>query len=123
MRPCLSNAQVWFTGAMVQDFLNAAINLRLALLELPTTASDNEDLDLVEPLLARQRELSRRLSDRLCPADQRIQDFLDDYLADVEVSPQLPRQTLILDQAGLARGLSLPCDGDEFHSDVLASYR
>ncbi len=123
MRPCLSNAQVWFTGAMVQDSLNAAINLRLALLELPTTASDNEDLDLVEPLLARQRELSRRLSDRLCPADQRIQDFLDDYLADVEVSPQLPRQTLILDQAGLARGLSLPCDGDEFHSDVVASYR
>lgn len=108
---------------MVQDPLNAAINLRLALLELPSTASNNDDLALVEPLLARQRELSRRLSDRLCPADQRIQDFLDDYFSDVDTQPQLPRQTLILDQAGLARGLSLPADGDEFHSNIVASYR
>lgn len=108
---------------MVQDPLNAAINLRLALLELPSTASDNDDLALVEPLLARQRELSRRLSDRLSPVDQRIQDFLDDYFSDVDTKPQLPRQTLILDQAGLARGLSLPADGDEFHSNIVSSFR
>lgn len=108
---------------MANETLNAAINLRLALLELPRTADDDGEIGLVEPLLARQRELSRRLAHRLCPADQRIQDFLDDYLADASVQPQLPHQTLILDQAGLARGLSLPSDGDEFHSPLLSSYR
>ncbi len=108
---------------MGTENLNAAINLRLALLELPRSESGDGEIGLVEPLLARQRELSRRLSDRLCPADQRIQDFLDDYLADASVQPQLPRTTLILDQAGLARGLSLPADGDEFHSPLLSSYR
>ncbi len=108
---------------MGNENLTAAINLRLALLELPRPTTGDGEIGLVEPLLARQRELSRRLSDRLCPADQRIQDFLDDYLADSPVKPQLPRQTLILDQAGLARGLSLPADGDEFRSPLLASYR
>ena len=108
---------------MSADTLNAAINLRLALLELPRAEAEDGKIELVEPLLARQRELSRRLADRLCPVDQRIQDFLDDYLADVDVKPRLPKQTLILDQAGLARGLSLPADGDEFHSPLLSSYR
>jgi len=108
---------------MSADNLNAAINLRLALLELPRAEAEDGEIELVEPLLARQRELSRRLADRLCPVDQRIQDFLDDYLADVDVKPSLPKQTLILDQAGLARGLSLPADGDEFHSPLLSSYR
>lgn len=97
--------------------------MRLALLELPRPDEDAGEIGLVEPLLARQRELSRRLSGRLCPADQRIQDFLDDYLADAITQPKLPRGTLILDQPGLARGLSLPVDGDEFHSELLSSYR
>ncbi|GAA2182390.1 hypothetical protein GCM10009785_21500 [Brooklawnia cerclae] len=108
---------------MASDTLNAAINLRLALLELPRPAETESGIGLVEPLLARQRELSRRLSDRLSPADQRIQDFLDDYLEGAVARPQLPKQTLILDHAGLARGLSLPADGDEFHSALLSSYR
>ncbi len=114
---------IWKDNDMSADNLNAAINLRLALLELPRAEAEDGEIELVEPLLARQRELSRRLADRLCPVDQRIQDFLDDYLADVDVKPSLPKQTLILDQAGLARGLSLPADGDEFHSPLLSSYR
>lgn len=102
----------------------AAINLRLALLGLPRaeTADTIED-DLVGPILARQRELSRRLGERHCAADARIQAFLDDYLADEDVHPQLPRRTLVLDEPGLARALSLPHDGDEFVSERLASYR
>ena len=75
------------------------------------------------PILARQRELSRRLSDRLCAADRRIQAFLDDYLADTGERPQLPRRTLVLDEPGLARDLSLPFDGDDFSSPLLSSYR
>src|SRR6478752_5621195 len=71
----------------------------------------------------RQRELSRRLSDRLCAADHRIQAFLNDYLADTGEQPQLPRRTLVLDEPGLARELSLPFDGDDFSSPLLSSYR
>ncbi|MBS1230475.1 MAG: PPi-type phosphoenolpyruvate carboxykinase [Proteobacteria bacterium] len=105
--------------------LNAAINLRLALLGLPLAAGAEEApiTRLMAPILARQRELSRRLSDRLCPADTRIQSFLKEYLADVGPAPQLPGRSLVLDQAGLARAMSLPAAGDFFKSPLLSSYR
>lgn len=104
---------------------NPAINLRLAQLGLPLPEGfeDSEAARLTHPILARQRELSRRLSDRLCAADGRIQAFLDDYLADTGERPQLPRRTLVLDEPGLARELSLPFDGDSFTSPLLSSYR
>ncbi len=104
---------------------NAAINLRLAQLGLPLPEGfeQTESAQLAGPIIARQRELSRRLADRLCAADGRIQDFLDDYLADVGEVPQLPRRTFVLDEAGFARDLSLPFDGDHFSSPLLASYR
>ncbi|WP_040162419.1 hypothetical protein [Nigerium massiliense] len=105
--------------------VNSAINLRLALLgqPLPADVENSPSAQLVAPILARQREQNRRLADRLSPVDQRIQSFLDSYLGEAESTPQLPRRTLVLDQAGLARGLSLPQDGDEFSSDLLSSYR
>ena len=104
---------------------NAAINLRLAQLGLPLPEGyeDTESARLARPILARQRELSRRLSDRLCAADGRIQAFLDDYLADTGEQPQLPHRTLVLDEPGLAREMSLPLDGDSFTSPLLSSYR
>ncbi|MGB7964583.1 MAG: hypothetical protein WCF12_16695, partial [Propionicimonas sp.] len=105
---------------------NAAINLRLAQLGLPLPEGfdDTEAAKLARPILARQRELSRRLADRLCAADGRIQAFLDDYLSDTgEAPPNLPRRTFVLDEAGLARALSLPFDGDTFTSPLLSSYR
>lgn len=105
--------------------LNAAILLRLSLIgqPLPTSNVGGVGHRLVDPLLARQRELGRLLEHRLCPADERVQAFLDGYLHDTSVQPSIPRRTLILDQPGLARGLSLPYDSDEFHSPWLASYR
>ncbi|HEY5248451.1 MAG TPA: hypothetical protein VIJ15_08400, partial [Dermatophilaceae bacterium] len=104
---------------------NAAINLRLAQLGLPLPEGfeDTESARLARPILARQRELSRRLADRLCAADGRIQAFLDDYLAETGEGPQLPRRTLVLDEPGLARDLSLPFDGDSFTSSLMSSYR
>ncbi|MDO5083151.1 MAG: hypothetical protein Q4D89_07100 [Arachnia propionica] len=103
----------------------AAINLRLRLLDLPVPASswDETAAELVRPLLARQRELNRRLSHRLPAVDGRIQTFLDSYLEGTGTSPQLPRQTFVLDQPGLARVLSLPLGGDTFASEYLTSYR
>lgn len=111
--------------SLSQEDLHAAINLRLALLDLPLSEGDRGGAisSLVSPILARQRELSRRLSDRLCATDTRIQNFLKEYLADTGAAPSLPRRTLVLDQAGLARGLSLPHDADCFKSPLLSSYR
>jgi len=106
-------------------FEHAAINLRLAQIgqPVPISLQDSASGRLVAPILARQRELSRRLADRLCAADGRIQAWLDGYLADTGISPQLPRRTLVLDEPGLARELSLPYDADEFTSPLLSSYR
>ena len=113
------------TQSRVPFIQNAALNLRLAQLGLPLPEGfeDTESARLARPILARQRELSRRLSDRLCAADGRIQAFLDDYLAETGERPQLPRRTLVLDELGLARDLSLPFDGDSFTSPLMSSYR
>ena len=103
----------------------AAINLRLGLLglPLPSEGAAGRAVELVRPILARQRELNRRLQHRLPAVDTRIQTFLDSYLDGTGAEPQLPRQTLVLDQPGLAREMSLPVDGDTFTSDLLTSYR
>ncbi len=104
---------------------NAAINLRLGMLGLPMpeNARNSSGTELVQPILARQRELNRRLSHKLPAVDHRIQCFLDEYLDGTGTAPKLPKQTFVLDQPGLARTLSLPMDGDTFASEHLTSYR
>ena len=103
----------------------SAIALRLELLGIPALAQvDQSETDsLMSPILARQRELSRRLAHRPCAADQRIQSFLDSYLEGAAETPQLPRSTFVLDQPGLARALSLPADSTSFVSDYVESYK
>ncbi|MFZ1412360.1 MAG: hypothetical protein WAS07_12940 [Micropruina sp.] len=110
---------------MVSTSVASAINLRLALLDLPMAESAEETAGarLVAPIIARQREMSRRLEYRLCATDLRIQTFLDDYLAETGLAPQLPNRTLVLDVPGLARSLSLPSKSDKFTSPLLSSYR
>ena len=102
-----------------------SVNLRLALNGLPLpTAARASYIDVVAPVLAQQRELRRELPELLCPADRRIQAFIDRYLGeDSSVHPRLPDTTLTLDEPGLARALSLPVDGDDFSSDLVSSYR
>ena len=100
------------------------INAKLALLGCQKVPSGElQELDpVIDNLVARYRQKERLLSNHLCPADQRIQSFLYDYLQDVPV-PRLPARTLTVDQPGLARVLSLPVDRDEFISDIVSSYR
>ena len=71
-------------------------------------------------MLASYREQTRLLLDHRCGADQRIEDFLSSHLADVDNSDQrwLPGRTLVLDQHGMARELSIPEHGDLFQSPV-----
>ncbi|HVM47570.1 MAG TPA: hypothetical protein VMU04_06055 [Candidatus Acidoferrum sp.] len=110
--------------ATVPASLADYINVKLSLLGLPGVgANGGSGLPaLVAPLIAQYREKERLLADRLCPADQRVQNFLFDYFQEAPV-PKLPSRTLVLDQPGMARALSVPVDGDEFVSGILSSYR
>ncbi len=100
------------------------INIKLALLGFPPAAgADGAKMpDIVAGFAAQFQEKDRLLGQYLCPADQRIQTFLYDYLQDVPV-PRLPLRTFTLDRPGLARVLSLPLDRDVFSSDIVNSYR
>ena len=106
------------------DGLITYINVKLSLLGLPQVATkDAAELgDIVASLIAQYREKERLLANYLCPADQRIQTFLYDYLQDTPVA-KLPLRTLVLDRPGLARLLSLPVDRDELVSGLVSSYR
>lgn len=102
------------------------INLQLAASGQPLPRDGDDDLlDVAEDLLRNYRQHRRLLRDYRCPSDQRIQDFVNDYLArnGVEARVQLPATPFILDRPGLAAELSLPLDGDRFESRYLTSYR
>jgi len=110
------------------------INLQLASLGQPLFvdySDSNKKLAnakfqaLTEDLINSFRQKSRLLSGHLSPVDTRIQEFIDDYLKEVnfEKENRLPNDTLVLNQKGMARELSLPPNGDEFKSDLLESYR
>lgn len=106
------------------------INLQLAASGQPVPREGDDDLlDVAEDMLRNYRQHRRLLHDYRCPADQRIQNFVNDYLArngvlaGVETRVQLPAAPFILDRPGLAAELSLPFDGDLFESRYLTSYR
>lgn len=75
---------------------------------------------LVEFLVAKKTDRGDH-----CPVDARIQAYLNDLFAFDESTedPQLPTDTLILDEPGLARLFSIPYEGDYFSSDIIQSYR
>ena len=99
------------------------INLKLAALGQPTSSAtaDPEFLELARPLLRNYHQKDQLLGGRLCPADLRIQEFLDAYLG--EPAPRLPAGGFTLDRPGLARAMSLPPDADSMSSPYLKSYR
>ena len=103
------------------------INLKLAALGQPTSrsAADRYFLEIAGPLLRNYYQKDQLLADRLCPADGRIQAFLDAYLSDVAPggAPRLPVRAFALDRPGLARVMSLPPDEDSLSSPYLQSYR
>jgi hypothetical protein len=102
------------------------INLKLAARGQATYEGVSGDLlEVAWPLLQNHQEKSRLLSGHLCPADRRIQDFLDAYLREPEnLAPvPIPNLTFTLDCPGLARTLSLPPDHDEFASSIVNTYR
>ena len=103
------------------------INLKLAALGAPIFKGEKhqEFIEIAHDLIENHIEKNRLLSDYLCPVDQRIQNFLDDYLSNVKIKDKirLPSNSFVLDRHGLARVLSLPPDKEEFISDIVSSYR
>lgn len=110
------------------------INLQLASLGQPLFHDHEDDVTkfcnpefetLTNGLIKGFKEKSRLLSQYLSPADTRIQDFIDNYLqgVDFDKSYALPNDTLVLTQAGHAREISLPPNGDRFISEDIISYR
>jgi phosphoenolpyruvate carboxykinase (diphosphate) len=104
-----------------------SILLKLAAMgvHIPAETADEDVLQLAGDLFARYREQTRLLSEHLCPADRRIQDYLDGLLAAVGFPEpvRLPSETFILDHYGLARELSLPVDADAWHNELVTSHR
>ena len=106
--------------------LQLYINLKLASSGQPIVVGDDEEfLATAQDLLKSYREKNRLLTDYFCPADQRIQSFLERYLSELPevMIPRLPGMTFVLDRHGVARELSIPLGEDEFHSDIVNSYR
>ncbi len=103
------------------------INLKLVALGQPSSHSTTDPyfLEIAGPLLRNYHQKDQLLGDRLCPADTRIQNFLDTYLSDVcpTGAARLPSNTFTLDRPGLGRAMSLPPGSDEFTSPYLHSYR
>ena len=104
--------------------LIAHINVKLALIGCSPVPlkGDKEFVEIAAAMAAQSREKDRLLGQHLCPVDQRIQNFIHDYLQEIP-TPKLPARTFTLDRAGLARVLSLPVDRDDFSSDIINSYR
>lgn len=114
-------------GADEKRRLIEYLNLKLAFRECPIygNEADYPLLEMTKSLLANFQEKNRLLADYLCPADYRIQKFLDAYLKDLRLKNpvRLPTNVLVLEQHGQARMLSLPPDQDSFESDIVKSYR
>ncbi|MGH8019663.1 MAG: hypothetical protein ACREIA_15555, partial [Opitutaceae bacterium] len=116
------------TAAASDSQLIEFINLKLAAMGQPIhgRTEDYAHLSLSRSLIANYQEKSRLLVKHLCPVDQAIDAFLRDYLGDSvpeRADSLVPCETFTLDQAGLARVMSLPADADTFESPALKSYR
>ena len=89
-------------------------------------SSDRGYLSVADSLLKNYSAQRQLLSEYRCPADQRIQNFINAYLKrngieDVDI--KLPGEAFNLNEQGIARELSLPFNGNTYKSDLIESYR
>ncbi|MDD4830236.1 MAG: hypothetical protein PHE13_07015 [Bacteroidales bacterium] len=114
-----------------KDLIHKYINLRLMSLDLPTSEDitgkeNNEDfLQIIKGLITNFKKREEFHTNGLCPSDERIQKFLNEYFAsdeDVE-DIKLPINTFTLDNYGVARELSIPKAEDKYISEYISSYR
>jgi hypothetical protein len=110
-----------------QQRLRRYINLQLIAGGFQPVPLDNASAAATdaEELLGAFRERLSLLDDPRCPADRRIETFLQEHFSELagEEEMRLPERMLTLDRHGLARELSLPVDGDSFRNELIHSYR
>ncbi|MCA9264107.1 MAG: hypothetical protein KDA60_09680 [Planctomycetales bacterium] len=103
------------------------INLQLIANGLPRASAWDAGpfAEMAQGLLDQHRSKTRLLSEYRCPADARIESFLQEYFADLKLPEplRLPPQTLIADRHGMAREMALPMNTHEYHTDIVHSYR
>ncbi|MBL7003973.1 MAG: hypothetical protein ISR69_08110 [Gammaproteobacteria bacterium] len=102
------------------------ISLQLNALGFSSDLSDDtECLSVAESLLKSYSAQHDLLRDHRCPADERIQKFLNAYLKrnGVDLKIQLPGCAFNLNKKGVARELSLPVGSNYHKSDLLESFR
>lgn len=82
-------------------------------------------LQMGSSLLKSVREKNRLLKDHLCPADQRIQNYLEKLFVSLDLEDQtwVPSNAMVLERHGMSRALSLPPNEDKFESSIVSSYR
>ena len=90
---------------------------------MPRPRNSSPTLSLPQVIARRIRQGFSPGRGQPCAADARIQAYLDRTLAGTGQVPRLPLNTFALDQAGLARELSLPLNKDSYTSPLLKSYR
>lgn len=111
-----------------KEYIHQYIKLRLEALGL--VDGDFEDdaadgfLHLAKSLIINYRERERQFKNYLCPADQRIQNFINGYFKGVDAPEiHIPSFTFTLDFYGIARELSIPEKRNDYSSEYLTSYR
>ena len=107
------------------EALQRVIAVKLAAQGFESSSQKKDEImDVASDLFRVYREQSRLLDNYRPPIDQRLQAFLNDALSSTgDEIPQLPQQTLAVDRFGLARELSFPQGGNEYHNAEIASYR
>lgn len=111
-----------------KEHIHQYIKLRLEALGLIDNACGQDESDgflaLAKSLIINYRERERQFKDYLCPADERIQTFINNYFKGLDVPEiKIPSFTFTLDFYGIARELSLPEKREEFLSKYVSSYR
>lgn len=89
-------------------------------------STDNDYLAVADGLLKNYSAQRQLLAEYRCPADTRIQNFLNAYLERNGVEGtniKLPGEAFNLNSQGIARELSLPFNGNTYKSDLIESYR
>lgn len=106
--------------------LKEYVNLRLLSMGLPISEQKLPIAEIAGPLLEDAHNIRSLLNDFRCPADQRIVDFCDQFFEELPKAEKhgwIPETSFISDKHGVSRMLSLPANGDEFHSEYVDSYR
>ena len=87
--------------------------------------ADTRFQELTQDLIENYRSKTRLVADVQTPADNRIQQFIERYLGNLNLPayPQLPNNTFIADKPGVARTLSLPPHKHVYKNEILESYR